>query len=134
MVAFLLAAIMMTSPSEVPPEVWICRNQVEVWCAVDGCAAKAEDETTPMDIWVSRDDGRFTICAYSGCWEGEGDMTAGRGRLLWAADDVEFYSGRGGFSADVSLLIIEKDGVGFVRVGGLATPLLCLRAEPGQRD
>ena len=61
-------------------------------------------------------------------------MAAARGRLVWAADDVEFYSGRGGFSADVSLLVIEKDGVGFVRVGGLATPLLCLRAEPGQRD
>ncbi len=134
MVAVLLAALLMTSPAEIPPEVWTCRNQVEVWCAVDGCAAKAEDETTPMDILARRDDGRVSICAYSGCWEGVGEMAAARGRLLWAADDVEFSSPGGGFAADVSLLIIEKDGVGFVRVGGLATPLLCLRAEPGQQD
>jgi hypothetical protein len=132
MIAFLLAAFMMTSTSEIPPEVWNCRNQVEVWCVVDGCAAKAEAETTPMDIWARRDDGRFSICAYTGCWEGVGEMAAARGRLLWAADDVEFSSSGSGFAADVSLLIVEEDGVGFVRVGGLATPLLCLRAEPGQ--
>jgi hypothetical protein len=31
--------------------------------------------------------------------------------------------------SDVTLLIFQSDGVGFVRAGGLATPLLCERAE-----
>lgn len=132
MLAFILSALMlMSSRSSLPPDVWACQNQIEVWCAVDGCAAKAENETTPMDIWARRDNGRFAICAYTGCWEGEGQVSDTSGRLLWAANGVEFSSGQGGFSADVSLLIIEKDGVGFVRVGGFATPLLCLRSPDG---
>lgn len=134
MIAAILSALMlMSSRSELPPDVWRCQNQVEVWCAVDGCAAKAESETTPLDVWASSRDGRFSVCAYTGCWEGAGAVTQNNGRLLWAAEDVPFTSGNGGFSADITLLIIEQDGVGFVRVGGLATPLLCLRAPPGER-
>jgi hypothetical protein len=36
----------------------------------------------------------------------------------------------GGMESDVTLLINEKDGVGFVRVVGFATPLLCTRTGP----
>ena len=133
MIAAILSTFMlMSSRSELPPDVWRCQNQIEVWCAVDGCAAKAERETTPLDIWASQRNGRFSVCAYSGCWEGAGAVTQNRGRLLWAADRAPFSSGEG-FAADITLLIIEQDGVGFVRVGGLATPLLCLRAPPGER-
>ena len=132
MFAVILSALMlMSSRTSLPPDVWSCRNQIEVWCTVDGCAAKAEDETTPLDIWARRDTGQFAICAYTGCWEGQADVVETNGRLLWAADDVAFLSGQGGFSADVSLLIVKKDGVGFVRVGGFATPLLCLRSPEG---
>ncbi|MHA7871209.1 MAG: hypothetical protein ACX939_02550 [Hyphococcus sp.] len=130
MLDILAAALLMTSRSEVPDDLWRCRNQVEVWCAVDGCAAKAEDETTPLDIWARGDTGEVSICAYSGCWEGGGRLSRTKGRLLWAADGVPFTARSGGFSADVTLLIIEKDGVGFVRVGGFATPVLCLKAPP----
>ena len=131
MLQFLLATMMMTSPAEIPPEIWNCRNQIEVWCSVDSCAASAEDETTPMDISASRSDGQFSICAYSGCWEGQAEMVEAKGRLLWVADNVGFSTSTSGFVADISLLILEVDGVGFVRVGGLATPLLCTRSAPG---
>ena len=129
--AILSVFMLMSSRSSLPPDVWACENQIEVWCAVDGCAAKAEDETTPLDIWARSDTGQFSICAYTGCWEGQAEVTEARERLLWAADGVEFTSGQGGFAADVSLMIVKKDGVGFIRVGGLATPLLCLRAPEG---
>ena len=125
----LLAAMAMSSRSEVPPDAWICANQIEVWCTVDSCAAKAEDEMTPMAISARRD-GWFSVCAYTGCWEGEATPVEALGRLLWAADDVAFSSSDS-FTADISLLIVAKEGVGFVRVGGIATPLLCARAEPG---
>ena len=129
MLAAILSLFMLMSSR--PSDAWTCQNQIEVWCAVDGCAAKAEDETTPLDIWARSDNGKFSICAYTGCWEGQATFTEASGRLLWAADDVAFTSGQGGFTADVSLMIVNKDGVGFIRVGGLATPLLCLRAPEG---
>ncbi|WP_428408289.1 hypothetical protein [Hyphococcus sp.] len=123
----LLAALLSASKSEIPPSQWDCANDVEVWCAVDGCAARPEEETTPMSVSAGRD-GRFSVCAYTGCWEGETEVVETAGRLLWVADGVGFSSQpEGGFEADITLLILEKDGVGFVRAGGIASPLLCAR-------
>lgn len=127
MLLLALAALLSASKSEIPPDRWACSNDVEVWCAVDSCAARPEGETTPMAI-SARGDGAFSVCAYSGCWEGKARVANVGGRLLWAADGVPFSSPpEGGFTADVSLLIVAAEGVGFVRVGGIASPLLCLR-------
>ena len=127
MLMFALAALVSSSKSEVPPDVWDCANDVEVWCTVDSCAAQPEGAMTPMSITAKRD-GSFSVCAYTGCWEGKTDLVEARGRLLWAADGAPFSTKpEGGFEADVTLMIIEKEGVGFVRAGGLASPLLCTR-------
>ena len=117
---------LMGSRAEVPRDIWECSNQVEVWCAADGCAATAPDEATPMDIYATRD-GALSICAYSGCWEGEATLTEADGRLLWTSSNLEWLSGTGGFDSEATLLIVSADGVGFVRAGGFATPLLCSR-------
>ena len=125
-----LAALMASTPKDAPKDVWTCTNQVEVWCTVDSCAAKNTDETTPLAVSATGD-GRFSVCAYTGCWEGEAETAVVAGRRVWAAADVPFSSQPdGGFEADVSILIIEGEGVGFVRVGGIATPLLCLPGRP----
>lgn len=127
MLTFLLAAMLSSSKSEIPPDTWDCANDVEVWCAVDGCAARPEGEMTPMSI-TARRDGVFSVCAYTGCWEGESNLVEANGRLVWAADGAGFSTQPdGGFEADITLLIVERDGVGFVRAGGVASPLLCTR-------
>ncbi len=127
MLEFAAALLMRASMSEAPPESWNCRNQIEVWCAADGCAATPPDESTPMDIWASVD-GTITACAYSGCWEGRAAVSAAAGRLLWVGDGLAFVSAVEGAAGNVTLLILAEDGVGFVRAGGLATPVLCRRA------
>lgn len=129
-----LAGLLRASMSEVPPESWSCRNQVEVWCAADGCAAARADEFTPMHITADARGG-FSVCAYTGCWEGEGPPLVKDDRLLWTAEGAAFSSHPdGGMNADVTLLILKKDGVGFVRVAGLATPVMCERTGPGLGD
>lgn len=132
MMLMLIAALLSSSKSEIPPDVWDCVNDIEVWCAVDSCAAKAADETTPMAITAARD-GAFSVCAYTGCWEGRTEVADIAGRLVWAADGTAFSTRPEGFEADVSLLIIEAEGVGFVRAGGIANPLLCARRPIDQR-
>lgn len=127
MIDFFAALMLVASRTEVPPESWNCRNQVEVWCAADGCAATAPGESTPMDIWASSD-GTISVCAYSGCWEGKVATSSSAGRLLWAGDDLPFVSAVEGVVGDITLLVLAEDGVGFVRAGGLATPVLCVRA------
>jgi len=131
MILALIAALLTSSRSEIPPDAWLCHNQLEVWCTVDSCAAKPAGEMTPLRVWARRD-GAFSICAYTGCWEGRTTLADANGRLLWAADGVAFSSSESGYAADVSLLIVAKEGVGFVRVGALATPLLCVRTGPGK--
>lgn len=108
---------------------WSCINQVEVWCGENSCAARPADETTPLSV-SAQTDGKFSVCAYSGCWEGTARHHHMNGRLLLTAEDVPFTSGAPGLTTPVTLLIVETDGTGFVRAGGLATPLICKRAAP----
>ncbi len=131
MFMLLLAAMLSSSKSEIPPDAWDCVNDVEVWCSVDSCAAKPEGETTPMSI-TARRDGEFSVCAYTGCWEGKAEVADIEGRLVWTADRAAFSTSPDGFFADITLLIVEKDGVGFVRAGGIASPLLCARRAVDQ--
>src|SRR5690606_25156173 len=56
-------------------ETWHCRNDVEVQCGAGGCSAAAEGGFTPMDLAFA-DDGGLSLCAYSGCWEGSGEVLA----------------------------------------------------------
>jgi len=136
MLILILAMALRASMSEVPEapvplNAWECANQIEVWCAVDGCDAKPLAETTPMSI-NALETGGLTVCAYTGCWESDAAPINHQGRLIWAALDAPFSSQPGGgFTANLTLLIDTRDGVGFVRAGGLATPVLCARALPG---
>lgn len=130
MMLLVVAALLRASPAEIPDETWRCRNQVEVWCASDGCAATPDDQFTAMDIHATTS-GELTVCAYTGCWEAPAAVSRRDGRLLWTAEGAAFSTAEAGaMTADITLLIIEREGVGFVRAGGLATPLLCLREAP----
>lgn len=131
MIFLTLAALLSASPAEIPQGVWRCRNQLEVWCAADGCAATPPEEFTPLEVTADARRGA-TVCAYTGCWKIARRAVRANGRLLWSGEQLAFSTRRGGaMAADVTLLIVEKDGVGFVRAGSLATPLLCAKTGPG---
>ena len=134
MILSFAAALMTLAIGEAVPHGWACSNDIEVWCSQEGCAAKPREEVTPMAITASPA-GHLSICAYTGCWEGEAARAQLKGRLIWAADHLVWSSSQGGeLTANGSLVIIEEKGVGFVEVGGIATPLLCRPAETKQPD
>lgn len=128
MIEIALAMLLGGSREGLPPDAWSCRNQVEVWCAADGCAATSPEEFTPLDISADAD-GALSVCAYTGCWSGKARVARAGGRWLWAGDGLPFSPSIGGAAADVTLVILARDGVGFVRAGGLATPLICSRVN-----
>ena len=125
----LIAAMAAAALAATAPTSWHCRNQYEVWCSATGCRLAPEGEFTPLDIWADRRG--FSLCAYTGCWEGKGRARRIGGRLLWTGSDLPFSTqpDKPELRTDLTLLIFEEDGVGFVRGAGLATPLLCERAE-----
>lgn len=107
-----------------PASKWQCSNQIEVWCAVDSCAARPADGFTPMSI-VAEENGAIEVCAYSGCWQAQGTLADQSSRLLWTASDAPFSTAPDSEGIDLTLLIDRRDGIGFVRAGGIASPLLC---------
>jgi hypothetical protein len=107
------------------PDVWRCRNDIEIWCAQSGCRAAPEGAFTPLDVELRRRRG-FTLCAYTGCWESKAPARRISGRLVWTANAAPFSTARAGeMATDVTIVYFPDEGVGFVRAGGLATPVIC---------
>lgn len=112
-----LAAV---SPSEAveAPQAWRCSNAglAEVRCGADGCRAAEESAYTPMQASVGA--GTLEVCAYSGCVSGTAAL-AGRleGHAVWTA--------RIEGEAPASLMVETGSGVGLLRWGGFANPMLC---------
>ncbi|NWG71131.1 MAG: hypothetical protein HXY23_05905 [Parvularculaceae bacterium] len=126
----ILALLAAASAAAASPSGWHCRNQVEIWCdGSKGCRTAPAGQSTPLDIWADRSS--YSVCAYTGCWQGKARVRRIGERHLWAGKNAPFSTApdKEEMRSDVTLLIFESDGVGFVRAGGLATPLLCERAD-----
>lgn len=106
-------------------ETWKCRNDLEVRCADGACEAESEGGFTPMDVHVD-DSGAMSICAYSGCWAGSGEVLRGERFLVWIGHGLRFSTSREPESgADILVAIDREDGVGTLKAGEFAHPLLC---------
>ncbi len=105
--------------------VWRCRNNLEVHCAADGCSAESGDGVTPMDV-VFGTSGGFSVCAYSGCWDGAGTVAAS-GPLLTIMQTAVSWSdpARADGAEDVLIAFDADDQVAIVKAGGFTVPLNC---------
>ena len=105
-----------------PGERWQCRNDLEVSCSDGACEASAEGEFTPMSVDVDGS-GAISVCAYSGCWEGTGEVLQSGDFLVLLGTDLQFSTSPD--SADVVIVIDRGDQVAALKVGEFALPLLC---------
>jgi len=113
-----------------PTATWRCRNDLEVRCAEGTCKAEGTDAFTPMDVRVD-DSGAMSVCAYSGCWEGTGEVLRSEGFLVWVGHDLELSTSPGPESrADILVALDLTDGVATLKAGVFAHPLLC---DPEER-
>ena len=117
-----------TPPAEVTPErtQWRCSNPVEVQCWEGDCEVKEGEDFTPLDVSFDSA-GEVAVCAYSGCWEGQGRVEASdeflivTGRRLpfsTAAEDEESRE-------DVAIVLGLSDRLGTLKVGSFAVPIVC---------
>ncbi len=122
------------SSSSAPPpaaeglatERWHCRNDLEIRCATGACEVRSESGFTPMDVHVD-DSGAMSVCAYSGCWEGTGEVLRGKKFLVLVGHDLEFSTSPQAESsrADIVIAIDRADRVATLKAGDFAHPLLC---------
>jgi len=119
----------------VQAETWHCRNDVEVQCGVDGCSAAAEGGFTPMDLAFG-DDGGLSLCAYSGCWEGNGEVLARAPWLVVGARGLPWSDPHGApdRTSDVLVAFDPNDRVALVKAGAWALPMRCAPAARGNGD
>lgn len=111
---------------------WQCTNDLEVRCGGGTCEVETADAFTPMSVTVD-DSGAISVCAYSGCWEGTGEVFESGEFLVLAGQDLEFSTSRDSPSsrADIAIAIDRADGVATLKAAEFAHPLLCERLEGG---
>lgn len=115
--------------SIVQAEVWNCRNDIEVQCSTDRCGAETEEgDFTPMSLAFSST-GSFSLCAYSGCWDGDGDVVAKVPLLVILKTNAEWSdpSSDGARDSDVMIAFDATDRIAVIKASGFVTPLHCRR-------
>ena len=115
------------------PDSWHCRNDLEIRCGEGVCTAEADDGFTPMSVSIDASGG-LSVCAYSGCWEGSGEVKRDGSFLVVTGRDLAFSTAPGVASAreDVLVAVDLTDSVAILKAGEFAHPLSCERrsAEP----
>ena len=122
------AALAMAFCAPLHAESWQCRNTVEVQCHAGECAAET-DGITPLDVRFDADGG-FSVCAYTGCWDGTGKAVRNPPHLLISAAQVDWSdpSRHAENRSDVVIAFDSADGIALVKAGVFALPMACSRS------
>lgn len=121
--------------SHVFAESWQCENDVELQCSQRQCEVSKKGEFTPMSVSFD-DQGNMSVCAYSGCWEGRGDVLIHQNFLMLAASQLELSTAKGSTESqeNISISLDRTDNVVLLKAGAFAHPLHCMLDTPQLSD
>lgn len=109
-------------------EAWQCHSEIEIQCTGSGCEAQQRDSSTPIrvDIDVSAS---LSVCAYSGCWEGQARHVSLPPFELFIGSGLPFSTAVQNASGveDIAISIDRSDGIATLKAGAFALPLRCAR-------
>lgn len=121
----LVVAAVAATGAVAEPEGWRCRNTIEVQCHDGKCDALPQDETTPLDVAFTTT-GSFIVCAYTGCWQGDGKVAATEPFVMITAENVAWSDPYNPENArDIAITYDRTDNIAVVKAGGFAVPLSC---------
>ena len=107
-------------------ESWNCKNDLEITCNSKKCEAQIDNGFTPMDVNVD-DSGAMSVCAYTGCWEGTGEILKSEGFAIIAGHNLKFSTAPNseGMNESIVIVIDTYDNVAILKAGAFAHPLIC---------
>ena len=113
---------------------WECEPDVEVQCTIKSCSVAEDQGIIPIGLSFDSH-GTFSLCAYSGCWEGKGEVVSVLPFLVITLGNVDWsdlgqrVEGR----EDVLIAFDAKDHVVMVKAGSIAMPMRC-KKMPRPKD
>lgn len=124
--AFIGGLVLCLSGTTVMAEKWSCKNDMEIQC--DSTACEVSDSFTPMDVALNTR-GTISVCAYSGCLEGNAVVTTNDRNLVFTARDLPFSSSVKQDGSESAFVLVDRtDGVGFLKMASFAHPLICSKS------
>ena len=124
-VAFLFTDLSLaTNPAKAD---WYCRNpQIEIQCSKASCVAQNPEEITTMDVLFNLE-GEFSICAYTGCWNGVTEVVENGEFVTLTKHNVEWTSltTNNSMASDILIAFHRTDNVAMVKFAGWAHPFNC---------
>lgn len=107
---------------------WHCRNNaLEIACHDGRCASTSS--FTPMDVSLA-DNGRLSVCAYSGCFVGPAILNRRGDFLLATGLGLIFETPAGAGRGDFNLTINIDDNYATLNGMGYANPMICEAGTP----
>ncbi len=121
--AFLIATSLLAAPALA--EEWSCSNEAaEITCGAETCEVKTGDDFTPSRLTVNAN-GEVSLCAYSGCWEGQAVSMARVGRYVTAVGLDLPWSAPANPAASIAATIDTQSNVAVLLADGFAHPMTC---------
>ena len=120
-------AFLVLFPATALATSWSCDTSIEVGCYDGGCYAREEkEEGNRIYVGMNFDSaGNVRVCAYVGCWEGQGRVLSSEPFLVIEALKLPWSDPGNPMPADILIAFYEKDGVALLKADYLAGPFLC---------
>lgn len=123
--AFALIVLLAFLPANTVADTWNCTNTIEIRCDSDGCEAEKNDAFTPMSVSFN-ETGKMSVCAYSGCWEGSGEVFKDGDFLVLTGTNLKFSTASDDSMNQNILIALDKDdNIAVLKAGGFSHPLVC---------
>mgnify|MGYP001557348177 CR=1 FL=1 len=106
---------------------WSCTNDVEVMCSNKGCGVGQGEDFTPVDVTLNND-GRMSVCAYTGCWDGKGSVLNEGSFIIYTGKNFKFSTASNSEnSEDIVVVIDKRDNVAVMKNSVFSQPLICIK-------
>lgn len=103
---------------------WSCQATHDIRCSDGDCEIAEDPGVVPVAAYFDAS-GKVSMCAYSGCWEGNGQIQTSRQfhwvlgeNLQWDSPNVDDYT-------DVFVVVDISTSSGVAKANDFAVPVVC---------
>ncbi|WNO09408.1 hypothetical protein [Teredinibacter sp. KSP-S5-2] len=120
----LLFVLLLSASCVTHAEQWDCVNDFESRCSEDSCRVFEKDNFTPLSVSFS-DAGNVDVCAYSGCWQGKGEVLSSEPFLVIVGVGLTWNNPAIDNKENLLLSFNPKTHVAMLNISSFYLPVIC---------